>query len=140
MSREFNRYLKYLAWGLVFLPIWEAQGAPDLRDPFSLPAGVLKGEGLQKKEGIGSGKAEKESAPVFRVTTILVSGQTKVAAINGVLLRKGEALSGYRIAEIEEKQVTLSRGKEKMILKIDQEEKVFQKKMESKNQVMGFPK
>lgn len=140
MSRKFNRLLKLLVWGLVFLPVWEVQGAPDGRDPFAYPAGVLKGVGLQKKEGTGPEKAEKESAPVFRVTTILVSGQTRVAAINGVLLRKGDELSGYRIAEIEEKQVILSRGKEKLVLKMDQEEKVFFKKVDSKNRVMGFSK
>jgi hypothetical protein len=140
MSNQFNRHLKYLAWGLIFLPIWEAQGAPELRNPFAFPAGVMQGEGLQRKEGAGPEKVEKESAPVFRVTTILVSGQTKVAAINGVLLRKGEALNGYRVAEIEEKQVTLLRGKEKTMLKIDPEEKIFQKNMDSKNRVMGFPK
>ncbi len=140
MSRKFNRRLKYLIWGLVLLPIWEVQGAPDVRNPFAYPAGVLKGVGLQRKEGAGSEKAEKESAPVFRVTTILVSGQTKVTAINGVLLRKGDELSGYRIAEIEEKQVILSRGKEKLVLKMDQAEKVFFKKVDSKNRVMKFLK
>ncbi|MBA4394648.1 MAG: hypothetical protein C0407_13940 [Desulfobacca sp.] len=125
---------------MVCLPIWEAQGAPDLRNPFTFPAGVLKGEGLQNKEGGGPERPEKEAAPVFRLTTILISGQTKVAAINGMLLRKGEELSGYRIVEIEEKQVTLLRGKEKLVLRLDGEEKVFQKKMESKDRVTGFPK
>lgn len=138
MSRQFNRRLKCLILGLAILPIWEVQGTSDVRDPFAYPAGVLKGGGGQKKEGAGPEKAEKESGPLFRVTTILVSGQTRVAAINGVLLRKGDELSGYRIVEIEAKQVTLSRGKEKLVLKMDSEEKVFFKKMDSKNRVMRF--
>jgi hypothetical protein len=138
MSRQFNRRLNFFIWGLALLPIWEAQGAPDLRNPFSFPAGVLKGEGVQKKEGAGPEKAERESAPVFQVTTILVSGQTKVAAINGVLLRKGEELSGYRLVEIEEKQVTLSRGKEKLVLKIDPEAKGVLKKNDSNNRARGL--
>jgi hypothetical protein len=140
MSREFNRLLKLLIWGLVLVPIWEVQGASDTRDPFTIPSGSLKGEGWPKKEGGGPERAEKESAPVFRLTTILISGQIKVAAINGMLLRKGEELSGYRIVEIAEKQVTLSRGKEKLLLKMDQEEKGFLKKIESKDRVTRFPK
>jgi hypothetical protein len=108
----------------------EALGAPEGRNPFTFPAGVLKGTG--KQEGIGPGQGDKESTPAFRVTTILVSGQTKVAAVNGVLVRKGEDVNGYRVVEIDETQVILRRGKERLVLKMEVREKVPLKKMESK--------
>jgi hypothetical protein len=117
-----------------------AWGASGERNPFALPAGVQRGGIEQKKEGAGPGPGELASAPVFRVTTILVSGRTKVAGINGVLRQKGDEVNGYRITEIDEKQVTLVRGKDKRVLKIDPEAGYSFKKINSNNQNMGFSK
>jgi hypothetical protein len=120
--------------------IGQAQGAPEGRNPFTFPPGVLKGEGLAKKEGAGLEGTEKDTAPVFRVTTILVSGQIRVAAINGILLRRGEEMNGYRIMEINEKQVILSKGKEKLVLRIDPIDKGGLKKMDPPNKDARLPK
>ena len=120
--------------------ILEAVASSGQRDPFAFPPGVKKGEGLQKKVGADPGKAGQESAPGFRVTTILVSGRTKVAAINGVLMKKGDKLDGYQILEIEDKQVILSRGKEKLVLKIDSDVGYSFKKLNTNHQIMGFQK
>jgi hypothetical protein len=139
---KFNR-LVWVICSVFFLNGWafyNAEGASGERDPFALPAGVQKGRIIQQKEGAGPAKKGPEAAAMFRVTTILVSGQTKVAGINGVLRRIGEEVNGYRISEIEEKQVTLSRGKEKLVLKIDSEIGYSFKKLNSKNQIMGFSK
>ncbi len=138
---KFNRVF-WVIFSVFFLNGWifHAEGASGERDPFALPAGVQKGRTMQKKEGAGPAKTGQESTPGFRVTTILVSGRTKVAGINGVLRQKGEKVDGYRIMEIEEKQVTLSRGKEKLVLKIDAEAGYSFKKLNSKNQTMGFSK
>jgi hypothetical protein len=126
-----------------FLNFWTlrgTEGASGERDPFALPAGVQKGRAMEKKEGAGPVKAGRESAPGFRVTTILISGRTKVAAINGVLRQKGDEVNGYRVMEIEDKQVVLSRGKEKVMIKIDPEVGYYFKKLNSNNKVMGFSK
>ena len=109
------------------------------RNPFAFPPGVQKG-GMVKKEDSGPEKTAQESAPLLQVSTILISGQTKVAAINGALVRPGDEVSGYRITEIEERQVTLSRGKEKRVVKIDPAEKIYFKNTESNNRIMGFSK
>ncbi|MBI5604631.1 MAG: hypothetical protein HY879_14925 [Deltaproteobacteria bacterium] len=114
-----------------------AEGAGMERNPFAFPPGVQKGA-MVKKEGSGPEKTAQESAPLLQVTTILISGRTKVAAINGALLRIGDEVSGYRITEIEERQVTLSRGKEKRVVKIDPTEKIYFKNTESNNRIMGF--
>jgi hypothetical protein len=130
-------------FSVFFLVGWtfhKVEGASGERDPFALPAGVQKGRTTQKKEGAGPAKTGQESAQGFRVTTILVSGRTKVAGINGVLRQKGDEVMGYRIMEIEEKQVTLSRGKEKLVLKIDPEVGYSFKKLNPKTQNMGFSK
>jgi hypothetical protein len=146
ISEQSLKKYNHVFWVIIsvfFLNGWtfhKAEGASGERDPFALPAGVQKGRIIQKKEGAGPGKTGQESALGFRVTTILVSGQTKVAGINGVLRRKGEEVNGYRIMEIEEKQVALSRGKEKLVLKIDSEVGYSFKKLNSKNQTMGFSK
>jgi len=126
-----------------FLNCWVIGGTEAVsgqRDPFAFPSGVQKGAVLQKKAGTGTEKAAQGSVPGFRVTTILVSGLTRVAAINGVLMKKGDELNGYRIAEIEDNQVTLFRGKEKLVLKIDSEAGYSFKKLNSTNRVMGFSK
>ncbi|MGA3084663.1 MAG: hypothetical protein ABSE95_07690 [Thermodesulfobacteriota bacterium] len=128
-----------------FLNCWMIGGTEAFsgqRDPFAFPAGVQKGVVLKEKAGTGpgtgTGKAVQGSVPGFRVTTILVSGRTRVAAINGVLMKKGDKLDDYRIVEIEDHQVTLSRGKEKLMLKIDSEAGYSFKKLNSTNRVMGF--
>jgi hypothetical protein len=130
----------FFAFPLSFWTIRGAEGASEERNPFSLPAGVQKGAILPSNEAGVPGKTGQNPALGFRVTTILVSGRTKVAAINGVLKQKGDEVNGYRIMEIEEKQVTLSRGKEKLVLKIDSEVGYSFKKLNSKNQTMGFSK
>jgi len=130
-----------------FLNYWVIGGTEAFsgqKDPFAFPSGVQKGVVLQKKAGTGPGtgteKAVQGSVPGFRVTTILVSGRFRVAAINGVLMQKGDKLDDYRIVEIEDNQVTLSRGKEKLMLKIDSEVGYSFKKLNSTNRVMGFSK
>lgn len=124
----------FFSW--IFL---EAEGASaEERTPFAFPKGVQKGDVLQKKGG--TEKTSQESAGGFRVTTILVSGQTKVAAINGVLMKKGDKVGDYKILEIEDKQVTLVRGKEKLVLKIDSTVGYSFKKLNSNHQVMELPK
>jgi hypothetical protein len=133
--------LRVVCWVFFFilLGIGAAEGASaEERNPFAFPKGVLKSEGMQKKGGIE--KASQGSAPEFRVTTILVSGRTKVAAINGVLMKKGDKVDGYQILEIEDKQVTLVRGKEKQVLKIDSTVGHSFKKVNSNHHIMGFSK
>lgn len=132
--------------GIVFLVclmnVWIAGGTEAAgveRNPFAFPPGVQKGP-LPVKPGSAVEKKTQESGPVFRVTTILISGHTKVAAVNGVLMRPGDELNGYRLVEIEEKQVALAKGKEKVVVKIDPAEKVFFRKTVSNNRVMGFSK
>ena len=146
VSGQHLKKLDHVFWvifSVSFLVGWtfhKAEGASGERNPFALPSGVQKGRTMEKKEGAGTGKTGQESALGFRVTTILVSGRTKVAGINGVLRQKGDEVMGYRIMEIEEKQVTLSRGKEKLVLKIDPEVGYSFKKLNSKTQNMGFSK
>jgi hypothetical protein len=122
----------------IFLGIRAAEGASGERNPFDFPKGVQKSEVLKNKGG--TEKAKPESAPEFRVTTILVSGRTKVAAINGVLMKKGDKLGEYQIMEIEDKEVTLARGKEKQVLKIDSTVGYSFKKKNSNHHTMGFSK
>lgn len=140
MSGKFNLLLDLAVCLLVIVTLGVAQGAPDLRNPFAYPAGIKKGETQTKKEGAGPVKEAQDSQPVLKVTTILIGSKIRVASINGVLVRKGEEVKGYRIVEIEEKQVTLSRGKEKLVLKITPVERFFFKKEGSNTRVMGISK
>ncbi len=117
-----------------------AEGASGERNPFALPAGVQKGGIGKKIDGTGSAKVGPESTPGFRVTTILISGRTRVAAINGVLKQKGDEVNGYRIMEIEDKQVIFSKGKERLTIRIDPTVGYSFKKMNSNIRVMGTSK
>ena len=78
--------------------------------------------------------------PSFRLTTILISGPTRVAAINGRLFRAGDELSGYRIGEIDEGQVMLVKGKEKLLLKIDSLSRYSFKSIHPDSRTLGFSK
>jgi hypothetical protein len=118
----------------------QAVAEPGGRNPFALPAGVRKGTPAMKQEG---GVSEKEGQPVtpaFRVTTILITGQTRVAAINGTLLRTGDALEGYRVEAIDDRQVVLGRGKERLVLHIDSGARYSFKKKNQDNRLMGSSK
>ncbi|MEW6186288.1 MAG: hypothetical protein AB1585_11170 [Thermodesulfobacteriota bacterium] len=105
-----------------------------------MPAGIQKKGAQTGKETAGLENGVKEPVEVFRVTTILISGRTKIAAINGRIMREGDQLGGYRIREISEGQVTLSKGKEKMILNMDPDRGYFFKKLKTDPQVMGLSK
>jgi hypothetical protein len=140
--RKFNPIF-WVMFSVFFLIGWiiqRAEGAAGERNPFALPAGVQKGGTLQKKEGDGPSKTGQESVPEFRLTTILISGKTKVAAINGVLKQKGDDVNGYRVMEIEDKQVFLSRGKEKRMITVDPGVGYSFKKLNSNIRVMGTSK
>ncbi len=98
------------------------------RNPFSLPPGVQKGGPGEAKPGVlvpGMLPAPAESQ--FLLTTILISGNIKVAAINGKLVRTGETLDGYEVRLIEAKRVILTKGKEKKILYLTPLEHFFVK-------------
>jgi len=118
----------------------KAAAAPEGRNPFAFSPGVQKGTPGLKKEGVVSEKGGQPATPTFRVTTILISGRTRVAAINGVLLRPGDALEGYRIEAIEDRQVVLGRGKEKLVLHIDSGDRYSFKKISQDNRIMGSSK
>jgi hypothetical protein len=110
------------------------------RDPFALPAGIQKKSAQKDKGAAGPETGAKESIQLFRVTTILVSGRTRVAAINGRIMREGEEIGGYRIQEISEQQVLLSRAKEKMVLKMEPGTGYIIKKSKTDPRVMGLSK
>jgi hypothetical protein len=121
---------------LLGLSLWPDQGFSFGRDPFSLPPGVQKG-GLGAKPEKGGGNSGQPEAVSFRLTTILISGRHRVAALNGVLVREGDELGGYRVDAIEEKHLVLMRGKEKMIIHIDSGGKYFFKKTGQDRRLSG---
>lgn len=94
-------------------------------NPFALPAGILPKKGAADERRATAGVPEGGGAPDFRVTTILIGLQTKVAAINGKLVREGEEVEGFRVIEIRSGQVTLRRGQEKKIINLEPTRKVL---------------
>jgi hypothetical protein len=149
MREKTEKRLKsgYLLFRAVFIGFffcwWNTQGlegATVERNPFDLPAGIQKAGTLPAKEGGSQGKNLRESIPRFRLTTILVSGRTRVAGINGILRQKGDDINGYRILDIEDKQVVLSRGNDRFVLKINSETGYFFKESNSNIWIMGFSK
>jgi hypothetical protein len=135
-----TNFLPRLVMGLgllLSLMFWEASGFGLGRDPFSFPAGVQKGGVGSKGEKSGSDKVGAAEAPVFRVTTILISGRNRVAALNGILVREGDDLGGYRVEAIEETHLVLKKGKEKMVIHIDSGDKYFFKKTSHDRRLSG---
>jgi len=121
-------------------PALEAEGATGERNPFDLPVGIQKSGNLPAKEEGSQVKTGKESFPKFHVTTILISGRTRVAAINGILMQKGDNIDCYQIVDIEAKQVVLSKGKEKFMIKVDSNTGLFFKESKPNLRIMGLSK
>jgi hypothetical protein len=119
--------------------IW-ALGASVERNPFALPAGVWKIVGEGKKMGSEPVKSGQDQTPAFRVTTILISARHKLAVLNGLLKQEGDEINGYLIAEIEERSVTLVKGKHKMEVPLDSKNGYFFKSKKSNNSILGFSK
>lgn len=119
---------------------WEAEGAAGERNPFDLPGGIQKIGSLPLQEAGEATKGGRESVPKFRVTTILISGRAKVAAINGILRQIGDNINGYQIVDIEAKEVILSKGKERFAIKIDSNTGYLFKESKSNLQIMGLSK
>jgi hypothetical protein len=117
--------------------LWEYCGFCQGRDPFSLPPGVQKGVAGGRPGSPGAEKAGQADAAVFRVTTILISGPNRVAAVNGILVREGDELRGYRVEAIEDNRVVFKRGKEKMVIHIDSGDKYSFKKTSHDRQLSG---
>jgi hypothetical protein len=122
---------------LLGLSLWPGQGFSFGRDPFSFPPGVKKEAAGAKPEKGGIGESGLAEAMSFRLTTILISGRHRVAALNGVLVREGDELGGYRVEAIEEKHLVLMRGKEKMVIHIDSGGKYFFKKTGQDRRLSG---
>jgi hypothetical protein len=137
MSFKINLLLNIAACWLLWGCWGGAFAASDTRNPFTFPQGVQKGMTGVNKEGGGTAKGGEPGTPAFRLTTIMISGQTKVAAINGTLVRIGDLLEGYRIEAIEDRQVVLRRGKERLNLPIDSKDRYSIKKKNQDNRLMG---
>ncbi len=140
MSVKFNLLLNIGVCWLIWGGLGPAVASPGGRNPFAFPPGVQKGTAGMKKEGGLSEKGGQPVTPAFRVTTILISGQTRVAAVNGTLVRIGDALEGYRVEAIADRQVVLSRGREKLVLSIDSRDRYSFKEKNKDNRLTGSSK
>ncbi len=80
------------------------------RDPFLPPPPPARGN--------GTGNAKTRSAPRLVLTAILIDREVEAAVINGEVYRKGQRIHSYTVERISRGHVTLSKGPEKIILKI----------------------
>ncbi|MDP2168165.1 MAG: hypothetical protein Q8J64_07535 [Thermodesulfovibrionales bacterium] len=64
-------------------------------------------------------EALKEQMPVIKISGIISDGGKAVAIINGEFLRKGDMVSGFKIADISGDNVLLEKNGGKFLLGID---------------------
>jgi hypothetical protein len=109
------------AWTVALLgvslhsPAWaggEAGDVPMLRhNPFVQPQ-------------IAAARTEEspEESPqegVFELRATLHAGAQSLANVNGVILRLGEEVEGYRLAEVEERSAVLRRGETRIVVSLE---------------------
>jgi hypothetical protein len=126
-----------LAWVAANRPDGGAGAAQRERNPFALPPGIQKKNPPVGGEAASGRTKTWEGETDFKVTTILIGTRTKVAAINGKLVREGEEVEGFRVVGIFPAQVILMRGKEKKIVKLDYDPGRSFRKTLSGQRVMG---
>lgn len=90
-----------------------AQGAP-LRDPFARPPAPAAAPAPAPDS-----EPAVEAAPVLRA--VMFEPGHSMANISGHILAAGEWFGSYRVVRIDERSVTLQRGKVKSVLVLDRE-------------------
>jgi len=103
-----------------FLPLetvqaWRATAAlPPRRNPFltaeeerelALPPPIRPKVQLPVMED-----GPRRLLPDYRVRTIVISGDFKVASLNGILVSEGESIGGERVVAIRDREVVLDQG------------------------------
>ena len=94
------------------------QGRALQHDPFVRPAvGQVPGTGSSAATP-GRVKAAAEGKPKLNLQAVLVAGSHSIANVDGVMLRVGESINGYRLLEVQHRSAVFEKNGAKFTLGI----------------------
>jgi hypothetical protein len=87
-------------------------------DPFVRPAvGLLQGHASSAATP-GRVKAAPEAKPKLNLQAVLVAGPQSIANVDGVMLRVGDSINGYRLLEVAHRSAVFEKNGAKFTLGI----------------------
>jgi hypothetical protein len=92
------------------------------RDPFALPYWAEEDDGTESQP-VRAARSEPERTgdkQQYKLSTILISGSSRLAVINYRIYSEGEKIGGEKVSEITLDHVVLSDGSEERVLRIPQ--------------------
>ena len=94
------------------------QGRALQHDPFVRPAVGLVPGNAPSAVTAGRGKAAPEGKPKLNLQAVLVAGSHSIANVDGVMVRVGESINGYRLLEVEHRSAVFEKNGAKFTLGI----------------------
>lgn len=93
------------------------QGRALQHDPFVRPAvGLVPANA--SSAAAGGVKAAPEGKPKLSLQAVLVAGPQSIANVDGVMVRVGESINGYRLLEVEHRSAVFEKNGAKFTLGI----------------------
>jgi pyruvate/2-oxoglutarate dehydrogenase complex dihydrolipoamide acyltransferase (E2) component len=107
---------------LAAVPAGAGTAGNPLRDPFVRPGTPAPSSAAAPIAGAPDAEtAARPEPPQPRLHAILFSRAAPLADIDGLALREGDRIGGWRIVKIEERRVSLKRGDAALVLRFDRE-------------------
>jgi hypothetical protein len=94
------------------------QGRALQHDPFVRPAVGLVPGSAASAAALGRVKAAPEGKPRLNLQAVLVAGSHSIANVDGVMLRVGESIDGYRLLEVQHRSAVFEKNGAKFTLGI----------------------
>ena len=89
---------------------------PLQHNPFQRPAYAVAAPAAQE----ATGRPAVEAKPPLVLTSLLLAGPNSVASINGLLLRIGERIDGYRLAEVKGSRAILIKDGQRLVMEMNE--------------------
>jgi hypothetical protein len=117
IGRRFAALAMALGFSALALPVL-GQGRVLQHDPFVRPAvGLVPGNAASAATA-GRVKAAPEGKPKLNLQAVLVAGSHSIANVDGVMVRVGETINGYRLLEVEHRSAVFEKNGVKFTLGI----------------------
>jgi hypothetical protein len=94
------------------------QGRALQHDPFVRPAVGLVPGSASSAASLGRVKAAPEGKPRLNLQAVLVAGSQSIANVDGVMVRVGESINGYRLLEVQHRSAVFEKNGAKFTLGI----------------------
>ena len=87
-------------------------------DPFVRPSVGLVPDNAPSAASAGRVKAAPEGKPKLNLQAVLVAGSHSIANVDGVMVRVGESINGYRLLQVEHRSAVFEKNGAKFTLGI----------------------